>query len=66
MVGAKKFDPLIRLIKSGDRACDAAELRYAKALTYLRPLDVGPSSTRVLAHARGYLAFFCAIKGGED
>ncbi len=66
MVGAKKFDLLTRLIKSGDRACDAAELRYTKDLAYLQPLDVGPSSSRAVAHARGYLAFFCAVKGGED
>lgn len=60
------MDLLTRLIKSGDRACDAAELPYTEALAYLRPLHVGPSSTRVLAHARGNLAVFCAVKCGED
>lgn len=60
------MDLLTRLIKSGDRAYDAAELPYTEASAYLPHLDVASRSTRTLAHARGYLAVFCAVKRGED
>ena len=60
------MDLLTRLIKSGDRACDAAELPYTEALAHLRHLDVESRSTRALVRGRGYLAVFCAVKRGVD